>query len=216
MKDNPLQEPLAALNQIFAGFLGVLEQGRRETLQRSTAASSRQASTLRREADRLEKTLGPDHPDVVAVAAAAEDARLIATHDRQVVERAEKWPRVDPNGWMIAGRVRGPSGEPAARVRVRFVDAENKWSTALGTATTNDDGELSRLYAPAQDRELLAARPEVFAEVVDGRGRVRLRSDRPARVTPGAVAYFDLKLSAAVPPGGGGGSSGRRRRSSKQ
>ena len=60
------KEPLAALGQIYAGFIGALEQQRRETLRQSTARLRRQATLLRQEADRLEKTLGSDHPDVLA------------------------------------------------------------------------------------------------------------------------------------------------------
>lgn len=198
--DDRLKEPLAALGRIYTGFVEALEAERRATLRQSTARLRRQASLLRREAERLEKRLGADHPDVLAIAAAAEDARLIETHDRRVLERAERWPRVEATDWLLAGRVRGPSGEPAARVRVRFVDAQDALSKALGTATANDDGEFSRLYSPKQDREVLEGRPTVFVEVVDGRGQVRLRSDRSARVALGAAAYFDLTLTADAPP----------------
>ena len=196
MKDNPLHEPLAALGQIFGAFVGAFEQERRETLRSSSATLRQQANLLSQEAERLEKRLGSDHPDVLEITAAAEGARMLVAHDRQALQRAEQWPRVDEDGWMIVVRVRRPAGEPAARVRVRFVDAQNQLAKALGTATTNDDGELYRLYSPIQDRDVLELRPEVYVEVVDGRGQVRLRSEQAAKVTPGAAAYFDLRLTA--------------------
>jgi hypothetical protein len=198
--DDRFQKPLAALGQIYTGFIGALEEQRRQTLRQSTARMERQAALLRREAERLEKRLGPDHPDVLAIAAAAEDARLVETHDRRALKRAEQWPRVEETDWLLAGRVRGPSGEPAAGVRVRFVDAEDKLTRALGTATADDDGEFSRLYTPKQDGDVLQGQPTVFVELVDGRGQVRLRSERSARVTPGTAAYFDLALTADAPP----------------
>ena len=101
---------------------------------------------------------------------------------------------------MIAGRVRGIAGEPVAGARVRFVDAQNRLSKALGTATANADGEFHRLFSPNQNREILHGRPTVFVEVIDGRGHVRLRSEQSARVASGAAAYFDLKLTAGAPP----------------
>ena len=92
--DDRLQKPLAALSQIYAGFIGALEERRRSTLRQSTARLQRQAALLRREAERLEKRLGEDHETVLAIAAAAEDVQAIETHDRQSVKRAEQWPRV--------------------------------------------------------------------------------------------------------------------------
>jgi hypothetical protein len=199
MRENPLREPLAALSQIFNGFVGALEQERRDALRRSAAGRRQEAALLRNEAERLAKQLGADHPAVLEIAAAAEDARLLAAHDRVALERAEKWPRVDQDGWMVAGQVRWSSGEPAAGVEVRFVDPTGKLTQVLGSAKTDQAGDFFRLYSPIQDRDVLELRPEVFAEVVGERGQAQVRSDEGATVQPGGAAYFDLELPGEAP-----------------
>ena len=69
--------------------------------------------------------------------------------------------------WTVRGTVKDAAGAPALRVTVAVSDKDRKFADRLGSKVTNRSGEFEFTFQPESFADLIAAKVDLFVNVVD-------------------------------------------------
>src|SRR5215218_7149294 len=151
------------------------------------------AERLAAAANRLDETLGENHPEVVALRQAAAAAQTLRASVGDEAGRQSRRPTPGPEDWLVFGRVLRRDGAPARDVRVRVTNADSKLEVTP-TGTTDELGDFHVAYRrqdfPKSPQEV----PELFVLVEDAKGAVLQRSEHSVRFAPGRAEFVQLTL----------------------
>lgn len=191
--------------QALAGAASKADALRADGLKELDRAVAARQAVLHREAARLARRLGADHPRVKAMAARADGAAALRRDLTLEVARAETVsPQVGPQEWALHGYVRWQDRSPAPDVTIALVDASGQWLRALGFACADGRGYFRLLAKAEQPAGETAAMLSGYVRVTDADRKELLREPQPLAVLPGAVEYRELVLEgegrACVPP----------------
>jgi hypothetical protein len=203
-------------NQSFnAKFAGVIasEEEAKSKLENLTAQASRSsapalsvfAQLQQKRAQRietatgsLEKVLGTDHPQVVALRQSAVSAAEFNTFYKVQATRIEKRPKLHENEWMVYGRVIDSAGLAAAGLTVRVFDRDRKLDDLLGITETDESGDFSVVYHTRDFFEVGENAPELYIMVEDENGNSLYSSRDNVRPQAGQSEYFTIQLSTGA------------------
>lgn len=174
-----------------------------QTLHQFANLQQERAERLAGVHQRLESSLGKDHPRVKALATAASAAaELRETLERTAVRRAKR-PKISPHEWIVFGQVRAADGEPQQGLRVRVFDRDRKYDDLLGDTYTDEHGDFAVIYHERDFTESGEGLPELYVMVENDQGELLFSSLDELRFQAGRAEYFDIELEEkqAAPKG---------------
>ncbi len=182
----------------FRDIVGAADQ----MLSDFAAGQAARAESLASAHELLKGSLGEDHPRVKALEAAVAAARGVRDQITAVTNRRAKEPTVNPHEWIVSGRVRSATGEPAVGLRVRLFDQDRTRDDLLGDTRTDEQGDFRAVYHERDFAEPGEGQPELYVRVENAAGDVLYTSRDELRIHPGRVEYFDIVLpeAGAAPP----------------
>jgi hypothetical protein len=159
------------------------------------------AARLAAAANRLKETLGEDHPKVVALEQAAAEAQTLGASARVEADRQSRRPRLEPDRWLLFGRVLRRDGGPASDVRVRVTNADGKLKVTP-TGTTDELGDFHVTYQQQDFPESPQEVPELFVLVENAKGGKLLQSEHGVRFALGRAEFAEITVDdrPAEPP----------------
>ena len=150
--------------------------------------------------DRLKSSLGENHPRVLALGQTLAAANLIGQSLNVEATRAARVPSVNPNEWLVYGRVLDEQGRPVPGLRVRVFDRDRKYDDLLGDTTTDENGDFAAKYHARDFAETGEDQPDLYVMVEDAAGLLLYSSRDKIRYEAGRVEYFEIVLGAKPAP----------------
>lgn len=163
-----------------------------------TKLQERRAARLEVAAKGLDKELGKDHPDVVAL---KETSKTVAELNSRISiqnARTKSWPKVRPYEWAVFGSVVNVDNKPASGFFVRIYDRDRKYDDLLGESETDANGDFSIIYHERDFKETRENLPELYVMVSDPKGKLVYSSRDSVRFNSGQSEYFAIKLGKTV------------------
>ncbi|MEJ2563702.1 MAG: hypothetical protein P8Z42_13595 [Anaerolineales bacterium] len=156
-------------------------------------------SLMQREAARLERKLGSDHPRVLRLKTRAETSlkRAAATAVELELARIQA-PHVAAGDGLIHGRVVKVDQHGLGSLTIRLEDKSGRQIKDLGETQTDSRG----YYAIRVDPQITAklqksGKTEVYLAVRDSKGKLIQRDQQPIRLEAGVRAYQEIRLEIA-------------------
>jgi hypothetical protein len=173
---------------------------------------------LQREALRLSRKLGPDHPRVQQLIARRQE---LLRGSQRLAEAQEaisvRVPEVDKSAVLVYGRILDENQRGIGGLVVSAVDAQGQVVKAVGQATTEANGYYALPIDPGQVPE--AVRQKVRLVVSTSTAKVVHQEQTPLKLTAGTRQLTEVRLDRAKvgnppvtprpTPGGSGGESPR-------
>ncbi len=170
-----------------------------QTLQQFADLQQARAQRLTDVHQRLQDSLGEDHPRVKALAAAASAASELRETLKRTAERRAKRPKISAHEWIVFGQVRSAQGEPQQGLRVRVFDRDRKYDDLLGDTYTDEHGDFAVIYHERDFAESGEGLPELYVMVENDQGELLYSSLDQLRFQAGRAEYFDIELSEKKP-----------------
>ena len=156
-------------------------------------------SLMEREAGRLERKLGSNHPRVMRLKARAETGlkRARATSLELELVRIQT-PSVEAEDGLIHGRVILSGKRGLGNLSIRLEDEHGRHIKDLGETQTDDRGYYSFRVDPQTIEKLEKAnKTEVYLAVRDAKGKVMERRQQSVRLQKGVRAFREVRVDVA-------------------
>jgi hypothetical protein len=196
IRETTREEVWVAMNELLAQASETAEP----LLAQFAELQERRATRLAAAEARLKTQLGEDHPRVVALRRAAAVADKLKRATSTMAERLARWPKLEPDEWVVFGQVLDANGDPAAGLRVRVYDKDRKYDDLLGDTTTDEYGDFATIYHERDFADVGEGLPELYVMVEDESGNLLYSSRDRIRYDVGRAAYFHVVLSETLPP----------------
>jgi hypothetical protein len=157
----------------------------------------RRAARLEVAAKGLDKELGKDHPDVVAIKETSKTVAELNTRISVQKARTKSWHKARPHEWVVFGTVVDAENKPASGFVVRVYDRDRKYDDLLGESETDANGDFSIIYHERDFKETRENLPELYVMVSDPKGKLVYSSRDSVRFNSGQSEYFAIKLGEA-------------------
>jgi hypothetical protein len=158
-------------------------------------AQAARATQLTANGDRLEESLGPKDPRVVAHRAMAAWSSQLAEVLGEASERQSQRPPFRANQYVLHGHILDHSGRPAEGLLVRVDDSEGRLEGFRAGATTDRFGDFAVSYPADEVERLHASGLEPHVLIEDGKGKLLYRSADPIRFKDSRAEYFEIVLA---------------------
>jgi hypothetical protein len=152
------------------------------------------ATRLRQELKQIKNSVGEEHPDYIAVQAAAARSSQTNRQFKTQAARIEKRPAPKAFEWLVYGQVFDIAGTPAKGLHVRVFDHDRKYDDLLGETETDIHGDFTFIY---HERDFAAPGkklPELYVMVYDNKGKTLHSSRDKIRFEAGKSEYFVIRL----------------------
>lgn len=158
-----------------------------------------QHSLMQREASRLKRKLGSDHPRVQRLKARADTGLKRAKAASVELEIARiQTPEVEPEDGLVHGRVILSGKRGLGNVSVRLEDEQGRRIKDLGETQTDTRGYYAiRIDPQAIEKLEKAGKAEVYLAVRDAKGKVIERRKQSVQLQKGARAYREVRVDIA-------------------
>jgi len=153
-------------------------------------------SLLQREAGRLERKLGSDHPRVLRLKARADTSlkRAAATSAELELVRIQA-PQAEVDDVLIHGRVILSNKRGLGNLMIRLEDEQGRQIKDLGETQTDAFGYYSIRVDPQTVEKLeKAGKSDVFLAVRDAKGKVVERRQQLVQLEKGLRAYQEVRI----------------------
>jgi hypothetical protein len=152
---------------------------------------------LQREAKRLSRKLGSDHPRVQRLEIQlANKLTLIKVLEAEVELAKIRVPEVDPDEWVVQGEVvDGESKQGMGGVTVSLYDKDLFFDDILGTTLTDGEGYFEIAYRIEAFRDLFETRPDLYVKVLDATGKTLYCSRKCVRPEAGRVEIYYIIIN---------------------
>lgn len=156
-------------------------------------------SLMEREAGRLERKLGCDHPRVQRLKERAATGLKRARATSVELELARiRTPKVEPEEGMVHGRVTLSDKRGVGGLLIRLEDEQGRQIKDLGETQTDARGYYSiRVDSQTIEKLEKAGKTEVYLAVRDAKGKVIERRQQAIRLEKGVRAYREVRMEMA-------------------
>lgn len=166
-------------------------------LRQFAEAQAARAGQLTANGDRLEESLGPKDPRVVAHRAMAEWSSQLAEVLGEASERQSQRPPFRANQYVLHGHILDRGGRPAEGLLVRVDDSDGRLEGFRAGATTDRFGDFAVSYPADEVERLRASGLEPHVLIEDGKGKLLHRSAEAVRFKDSRAEYFEIVLPEA-------------------
>jgi hypothetical protein len=169
------------------------------SLQTLAFVGQARGSRLDRTAADAAAQYGPTSTQAQAAKAAADSAKLLAGRIAAAQQQAATpAPTVDPNAWVLHGRVYDSALNPLAQHSVFLADTQKIYQSAYGFSYTDSSGYFL-ITAPA---EAAGTKPptDLYLQIVDPKASPVYSSASAFSPTVGTATYQTVTLPPKEPP----------------
>jgi hypothetical protein len=185
--------PLGTLGALGRQLLGEASSALGTAAEDLSGRFGPRATRLGQAGTRLEKQLGPAHPEVVALRRTAAAASAVKHAADDTATQRNNVPAPTEDTWVVFGRVTRADGKPGARLTVRVAKADGSVLDASQPATTGTDGKFVAAYQrPAGAGDL----SELAVTVEDAKGTVLVTLGDRLSFLAGGADYVQVVLLA--------------------
>jgi hypothetical protein len=197
--EEPTEVSIREIEQALKRGIGAADPERASGLANLLRLTEARESGLRREYERLSKVLSPNDPRLDRLVLRLEAGEALRQEAGFEVSRSKAGvPAPEEGAWTLHGFVRGADEGGLDDKSVALYDARGARINESEAPIEADGRFLVRIPVPDTEQEKRPIR-EVFAHVIDARGRAIYRDPRGLRPEKGHISYLKIDLQAGTP-----------------
>ncbi|MBN1428150.1 MAG: hypothetical protein JXB07_07180 [Anaerolineae bacterium] len=158
----------------------------------------RRATRLSDAARVLGETLGDDDPETIAMGNLARSITELKTHLENQIVRLKRWPKPEPDKWMVFGNITDAQSNPASGLTVHVAARDQKLKSLLRETVTDEFGDFSVIYHERDFKGVGAELPDLYVMVSDVKGKTIFSSRDSVRYESGRSEYFTICIEIPV------------------
>ena len=100
-----------------------------------------------------------------------------------------------PNdAWVVRGKVTDKEDNPVKGLIVSVYDKDLLFDDALGTTSTDENGNFEVVYTEESFKDLFENRPDIYLKILNVNGKILYNSRKKLRPEANRIEYFSVKI----------------------
>ena len=96
--------------------------------------------------------------------------------------------------WVVKGKVTDKEDNPVKGLIVSVYDKDLLFDDALGTTSTDENGNFEVIYTEDSFRDLFEKKPDIYLKILNINGKILYNSRKKLRPEANRIEYFSVKI----------------------
>jgi len=150
---------------------------------------------LKEERERLRKKYGDDHPRIKKISNQLTfNSGFLKEIDSEIERAKIEVPDVDPDSWMVHGRIIDEDSKGISDITVSIYNDEGKWVRKMGSSCTNLLGYFSIIYKPKDGEQDHLEKQKLFLTIIK-ENKIIHKEEDPLFIIAGQIDYREIIFS---------------------